>query len=182
MAKDERVARVTERWAPRFVINGVPLADWQEASRRIQSWNDWIDVWAGLAARHERLGHDALAAGRNIGAGEHLQTAGVVYHFAKFVFVEDMARLRAVHARAVECRRLALPHIEPPGERVAIPYDGAYLYGILRKPSGTDRPPVVVLCTGMDSAKEEMATNEAPFLARGMATLTFDGPGQGEGE
>ena len=35
---------------------------------------------------------------------------------------------------------------------------------------------------GLDSAKEEMDTNEAVFLARGMATLTFDGPGQGEAE
>jgi 2,6-dihydroxypseudooxynicotine hydrolase len=35
---------------------------------------------------------------------------------------------------------------------------------------------------GMDSAKEEMDTNEAHFLKRGLATLAFDGPGQGEGE
>ena len=182
MARDERVARVTERWAPRFVTNGVPLADWQEASGRIGTWDGWIDVWAELAARHEALGREALAAGHAISAGEHLQTAGVVYHFAKFVFVEDMARLRAVHAKAIECRRLALPCLDPPGERVAIPYDGAYLYGILRKPRGVVRPPVLVMCMGMDSAKEEMATNEAPFLARGVATLAFDGPGQGEGE
>jgi len=44
------------------------------------------------------------------------------------------------------------------------------------------RSPVVVMCMGLDSTKEEMDTNETGFLARGMATLTFDGPGQGEGE
>jgi 2,6-dihydroxypseudooxynicotine hydrolase len=38
------------------------------------------------------------------------------------------------------------------------------------------------MCMGLDSTKEEMDTNESVFLARGMATLTFDGPGQGEGE
>ncbi|MSO80378.1 MAG: hypothetical protein EXQ97_01775 [Alphaproteobacteria bacterium] len=87
MARDERVALVTERWAPRFVINGVPLADWHEASGRIGTWDGWIDVWAELAARQEALGHEALAAWHTISAGEHLQTAGVVYHFAKLVFV-----------------------------------------------------------------------------------------------
>jgi len=38
------------------------------------------------------------------------------------------------------------------------------------------------MCMGLDSTKEEMDSNESVFLARGMATLAFDGPGQGEGE
>src|SRR5262249_19231735 len=55
-------------------------------------------------------------------------------------------------------------------------------YGILRKPNGVTRPPVVVMASGLDSAKEEMDAYAQPFLARRMATLAFDGPGQGEGE
>jgi dipeptidyl aminopeptidase/acylaminoacyl peptidase len=35
---------------------------------------------------------------------------------------------------------------------------------------------------GLDSAKEEMDDYENRFLARGVATLAFDGPGQGEAE
>ena len=35
---------------------------------------------------------------------------------------------------------------------------------------------------GLDSAKEETDCYEQPFLSRGMATLAFDGPGQGEAE
>ena len=35
---------------------------------------------------------------------------------------------------------------------------------------------------GLDSAKEELEAYELPFLARGMATLLVDGPGQGEAE
>jgi 2,6-dihydroxypseudooxynicotine hydrolase len=38
------------------------------------------------------------------------------------------------------------------------------------------------MCMGLDSAKEEMDAYESIFLARGMATLAFDGPGQGEAE
>ena len=38
------------------------------------------------------------------------------------------------------------------------------------------------MCMGLTSPKEEMDSNEAVFLARGMATLAFDGPGQGEAE
>ncbi|MAF49395.1 MAG: alpha/beta hydrolase [Rhodospirillales bacterium] len=182
MAVDPKVAAVIERWAPRFISNGVPLTDYQEATKAIANWDDWCAAWARRAEIHEAMGMAALDAGKGISAGEHLQTAGVVYHFAKFVFVGDMAQMKASHEKAVRCRDLALPHIDPPGIRVEIPYADASLFGILRKPPGAQSPPVVVMCMGMDSAKEEMASNEAHFLKRGMASLAFDGPGQGEGE
>jgi 2,6-dihydroxypseudooxynicotine hydrolase len=84
--------------------------------------------------------------------------------------------------KAIECRRLALPHLYPMGERVEIPYQGKSLCGILRKPAGADRPPVMVMICGLDSAKEETEVYERPFLERGIAILVFDGPGQGEAE
>jgi len=40
---------------------------------------------------------------------------------------------------------------------------------------------MAMIC-GLDSCKEETDAYEAPFLARGIATLVFDGPGQGEAE
>jgi len=90
--------------------------------------------------------------------------------------------MKEAHRRAVECRNKALPHLDPPGERVAIPYEGKKLYGNLRKPAGISKPPIVVMCMGLDSAKEEMDDYENRFLKRGLATLAFDGPGQGEAE
>ena len=182
MTRDEKIEAVTGRWAPRFISNGVPLSDYQDVTGSLGSWGDWCHAWAGRAAVHEEMGRKALDAGHTISAAQHLDTAGVLYHFAKFVFVNDMVQLRATHEKAVACRTLALPYLDPPGERVVIPYGGGHLSGILRKPQSIERPPVVILCMGMDSAKEEMSTNEQPFHARGMATLTFDGPGQGEGE
>ena len=128
------------------------------------------------------MGREALAQKKLLSAGEHLQRAGVYYHFAKFLFVHDLPQMKAAHMKAVECRRLALPHLHPPGERVEIPYQGKSLYGILRKPVGADRPPVMVMICGLDSAKEETEAYERPFLERGIAILVFDGPGQGEGE
>jgi len=131
---------------------------------------------------HEEAGREALARKQLLSAGEHLQRAGVYYHFAKFLFVHDMAQMRAAHMKAVACRTLALPHLRPAGERVEMPYQGGSLAGILRKPEGVERAAVVVMAMGLDSAKEETDAYEQPFLARGMATLAFDGPGQGEAE
>jgi len=179
---DALVQSAISHWAPRFVSNGVPLTDFEEVTRGLERWDDWCRAWSARAAVHEGLGREALAGGYRFSAGEHLTRAAVFYHFSKFVFVADYGQMKAAHAKAVECRNLALPHLQPPGERVLIPYEGGTLAGNLRKPAGIARPPVVVMCMGLDSAKEEMESNEAVFLARGMATLAFDGPGQGEGE
>jgi 2,6-dihydroxypseudooxynicotine hydrolase len=179
---DARVESAIAHWAPRFVSNGVPLTDFEEVTAGVGRWEDWCRAWSARAAVHEDLGRKSLADGYRISAGEHLTRAAVCYHFSKFVFVVDYEQMKAAHRKAVECRNLALPLIDPPGERVLVPYEGKHLVGILRKPAGVARPPVVVMCMGLDSTKEEMDSNESVFLARGMATLAFDGPGQGEGE
>ena len=179
---DALVQSAISHWAPRFVANGVPPTDFEEVTRGLERWDDWCRAWSARAAIHEDLGRKTLADGSLLTAGEHLTRAAACYHFSKFVFVADYEQMKAAHAKAVECRNLALPHLQPPGERVLIPYEGGTLAGNLRKPAGVARPPVVVMCMGLDSAKEEMDTYEAVFLARGMATLAFDGPGQGEGE
>ena len=119
---DPRVASAIAHWAPRFVANGVLLADFQEVTSSIARWEDWCRAWCARAEVHERLGREALAQGWNLTAGEHLARASVYYHFAKFVFVIDPDQMRAAHAKAVECKRLALPYLRPPGERIAIPF------------------------------------------------------------
>jgi len=187
--KDSRVEAAISHWAPRFVANGVPLADFQEVTASVSRWEDWCSAWSARAALHEEMGNKALAGGYTLSAGEHFTRAAVCYHFGKFLFVNDMAQMKEAHRRAVECRSKALPHLHPPGERVAIPYEGKQLYGNLRKPmakpssaASVVKPPVVVMCMGLDSAKEEMEDYESRFLKRGLATLSFDGPGQGEAE
>jgi len=182
MATDPRIKSAIVHWGPRFVANGVTLTDFEEVTQSLASWDDWCSAWSGRAALHEQMGREALARKRFLSAGEHLQRAGVYYHFAKFLFVHAIPQMQAAHMKAVECRRLALPHLDPPGERVEIPYGGKALYGILRKPAGVERPPVMVMICGLDSAKEETEAYERPFLERGIAVLVFDGPGQGEGE
>ena len=92
------------------------------------------------------------------------------------------AQMKAAHKKQIECRQAALPHLRPPGERVRNSLSRQELAGILRKPAGIDKPPVVVMAVGLDSTKEETDAYEMPFLARGLATLVFEGPGQGEAQ
>jgi dipeptidyl aminopeptidase/acylaminoacyl peptidase len=160
----------------------VPLTDFDEVTAAISLWDEWCSVWSARAAVHEELGREALEQGYRISAAGHLTRAALCYHFGKFMFVHEPDEMRRAHEKVVACRNLALPHLDPPGERVAIPYESGELYGILRKPHGPERAAVVIMCVGLDSTKEELDVYENIFLDRGMATLAFDGPGQGEAE
>ena len=182
-SSDPRVAAAIAHWAPRFVSNGVLLADFEEVTAGIERWEDWCRAWCDRAKVHEGLGREALAQGYKLSAGEHLVRAGVYYHFAKFVFVHDPKQMREAHMRSVECYKAALPLMRPLGERVAIAFEGKTLYGVLRKPEKmSERSPVLIMAPGLDSTKEELHAYEEPFLARGVAVLAIDGPGQGEAE
>jgi len=169
-------------WLARFTVNGVPPSDFHDVLASIERWEDWCRAWSARAKVHETLGHEALAERHFVSAGEHLGRAAALYHFAKYLFVNDMKEMRAAHRRAVACLTLALPHLDPPGERVTIPYEGKHLAATLRRPTGIARPPLVLMTMGLDSTKEELLTFEDNFLRRGMAILAFDGPGQGEAE
>jgi 2,6-dihydroxypseudooxynicotine hydrolase len=171
-------------WAPRFTMNGVTAGDFERITSGLQSWDDWCAAWSAVGAEHEQLGREALAAGRTMSAGAHLAQAAVYYHFAKFLFVNDLAQMRAAHGKAVRCLTDALPYLDPPGRRVEIPFEGTHLVGVLREPAGEPkrRHPVMIMIPGLDSTKEELRSTEDLFLARGIATFSVDGPGQGEAE
>lgn len=180
--QDTLVKEATAHWAPRFTTNGVSVADFTTLTRKIQRWEDWAGEWVSAGHVHRDLGEEALADERFLSAGHHFSTAAVYYHFAKFVFVDYPDQMKSAHALAVAALDRALPYLTPHGTRVDIPFRGTTLPGILRRPDGVSRPPVVIMVSGLDSTKEEVRSTEQLFLDRGLATLAIDGPGQGESE
>jgi len=109
-------------------------------------------------------------------AGDAWLRAAVAYHFGKFVWVVDAGRSREVADLAVEALYAAHRTLDPTAERI----ESGTVVGNLRRPAQAERPPLVLIIPGLDSTKEEFFTLEDVFLRRGMATLSLDGPGQGE--
>ena len=52
---DALVQSAIHHWAPRFVANGVPLADFEEVTASVTRWEDWCSAWSARAAVHEEL-------------------------------------------------------------------------------------------------------------------------------
>lgn len=179
---DSRLETAVAHWGPRFAAAGVYPADFARITSALDSWDEWCGAWCQAADQHAQLGEQALAQGRTRSAGAHLAQAAVYYHFAKFLFVHDPGQLRAAHESAVRSLTTALPYLDPPGTRLEIPFGATVLAAVLRRPAGDGPHPAVVLIPGLDSAKEEFGAVEQTFLDRGLATLSVDGPGQGEAE
>jgi len=183
MARDELVQSAIDNWAPRFISNGIDANDFQRVTNAIERWDDWCQKWSECGAMHEQMGEKAEAEEHYVSAGYHYFLAAISYHFGKYLFVRKPHELRVAHEHVVQAYTRALPYFDFPGEHVAIPYEGgATMYGVLRKPWHTPKPPVVILVPGLDSVKEELHIYGDDFLRRGMAVLAIDGPGQGEME
>jgi 2,6-dihydroxypseudooxynicotine hydrolase len=177
---DERVQAAIRHWAARFIANGVDYNDFVRTTGSLTRWDEWLDAWTATAEVHAGLAQSAAERGHRRSAGEAYLRAAVSYHFSKFVWVLDPARNRRNTEAAVRSMYAAHALLDPTAERIEATLDGASVVANLRRPAADGAVALVVLIPGLDSTKEEFFVWESAFLDRGMATLSLDGPGQGE--
>lgn len=177
---DARVQAAIANWAPRMIAQGVDYNDFVRTTGTMERWDEWLDAWSRTGDMHTELARQAEAKRRTLSAGEAYVRAALCYHFAKFVWMVDMGKSRAAAEKAVASLYAAHRLLDPTAERVEVPLAGTTMVGNLRRPPGRERPPLVFLLPGLDSTKEEFFNWENVFLAHGVATLSLDGPGQGE--
>lgn len=177
---DARVEAAIAHWASRMIQNGVDYNDFTRTTSRIESWDVWLEEWSRTADEHEEYARESEAADRPRTAGEAWLRAAVCRHFGKFVWMLDGALGADATRRSVKAMLRAHARLDPTAERIEAPLEGARVVANLRRPQQAERPPLVVLIPGLDSTKEEFFYLEQAYLDRGMATLSVDGPGQGE--
>jgi 2,6-dihydroxypseudooxynicotine hydrolase len=178
---DARVQAAIDNWAPRMLSQGIDYNDFLRTNSKIERWEEWLGAWSENAELHLRHAKEAEEEGRLLTAGEAYVRAALSFHFAKYVWVLDGDRNREATERAREAIYNAHRLLDPSAERIEAPLDGAKVIANLRRPPGAERPPVVIMIPGLDSTKEEFFNFEDVFIRRGLATLSLDGPGQGEG-
>jgi pimeloyl-ACP methyl ester carboxylesterase len=177
---DTRVQAAIDNWAPRFTSQGVDYNDFIRTTELVETWDQWLDAWCRTGDVHRDLARQAESQGHNLTAGEAYVRAALCYHFSKFVWMLDMDKYRSAADRAVASLYDAHRLLDSTAERIEAPLDGIQMVANLRRPAGIDPAPLVILLPGLDSTKEEFFNWENVFLKRGMATLSLEGPGQGE--
>ncbi|MEV6299119.1 alpha/beta fold hydrolase [Actinoplanes sp. NPDC051861] len=177
---DAAIETALAHWAPRLIQNGVDYNDLMATVARTRTWADWLPEWNRTADEQAEFAREADAAGHRLTAGQAWRRASVNRHFGKFVWMVDQDLAAEATRRSVQETMTALARLDPSGERLEVSLRDGTAYANLRRPPGAVRPPYVVIIPGLDSTKEEFFYFEQSFLDRGMATVSLDGPGQGE--
>jgi dienelactone hydrolase len=144
------------------------------------------DAWARgfmSVARpwHERA-EEAEARGDAKAAREAFMRAYAYYRLGRYPTTNSPAK-RESYERSVASWLRAARYLDPPLERIEIPFDarpgeGNRVVGYLRRPKGAAKPPIVVTWGGIDGYKEDRIAE--PLLQRGLAVLAIDNAGVGE--
>ncbi len=183
---DESFSFEALRAAGYATYGGAELGEVLVTCRRIPEGDEeaWSSQWAATAARVERIGRDALAAGHRVSAREALLRASNYYRTADFYRREDPAA-DAESARLAKASQQTFAEaaalLDTPVRPLRIPYEGTTLPGylFLVDDSGAERP-TVLYHGGFDSTLEEdYLALAAGALRRGYNVIAFDGPGQG---
>ena len=176
-----QVAEAFETDFHRMLGDGVPYRDLAALRDEIATPEQWCDAWTEAASVHEAVARAALERGCAITAGEALWRASLYCHFGQGHFTAGMAaKQAAAEARKIALFRAAAPLLRPPLRRAEIPFAAGVMPAYLRLPDGVARAPCAILFGGLGSTKEDSLSFGNLCVERGLATLAFDGPGQGE--
>lgn len=178
---ENRLLSVVEHWLPRIEVAGIPSMTAKAVIEKAGVWDNWLEAWSEEGERHAKIAEDALQRGHRITAGDAYHRASLFYHFGQFMAFHDLAGKEKAASRKVELFRRAAPLFDFPARAVEATFEDGILRGYLRLPHGAGPHPLALIIPGSDSTKEEFPAFERHFLLRGIATLSFDGPGQGEG-
>lgn len=176
----ERVNEVITQGMHRFLGDGVHYRDLMDIKAAIPEWSQWCAVWSEFAGAAQLRGEQALARSLTRTAGREFARAALYYHYAQNLYYDDPALKRSTHDKKVAVFKRAATLLDPPLQPVAIPFEGIDMPAYLRVPAGIRNPPCVILLGGLDTTKEDYMVINDLSVERGLATLAFDGPGQGE--
>jgi dipeptidyl aminopeptidase/acylaminoacyl peptidase len=184
------------RWSHGLLI-GLNMAPWGgaeigEVNRiglRLKKFvgddNAWFREWSREARAVEDRGRDFIAGGRTISGAQYLQRASAYYHVGERFLQPKSKNGNDAFMRGVDCFRDAAKYVKRPRmEHVSIPYEGTTLPAIYVHAEPANRSgkvPAVVFFDGLDVTKEiQYFKGVADLVARGIACLIVDGPGNGE--
>ncbi|HSG64236.1 MAG TPA: alpha/beta hydrolase, partial [Gammaproteobacteria bacterium] len=154
-----------------------------EVAQRLRPFDpeSWYQEWHRVAEANERIADGYAEAGLDVSAHEFYLRA-FRFNRNKITYQPDSdPRMLPGLSRMKETFDKAWALVPPPFERVTVRVDGHDLPGYFRKPRGAagTRYPTVFCCQGADSFAESTILGNAAYVARGLAYLVVDLPGQG---
>ncbi|MBI4195816.1 MAG: prolyl oligopeptidase family serine peptidase [Betaproteobacteria bacterium] len=173
---------------PRSISYNAPCgpeanADFAAIRERVRKYADISPVFEATARRREAKARVAEDAAELVTARNNYFMAAIHYAASQWTFDENSEQNLALNARKRECYSNYARLADRKVEAAWIPFQGKALPGWFHLPPGYGggRIPAVLSIPGMDGFKEAgVAMYGDRWLARGIAVLTIEGPGQYE--
>jgi esterase FrsA len=103
----------------------------------------WATDWGKLGQRYEALGEEQEKQRQIEEAGRSYYQAYEYYRVGRYPVPSSPQKMNCYKAGLRSFLRAA-PYLDPPLERVEIPFEGKKVVGYLQIPKGSVRPPVVM--------------------------------------
>ena len=155
----------------------------REDAEEVVSWlestedDHWAEVWGRMGERYEARGEEQEKNGEP--CGESFYLAYDYYRIGRYPVASTPGK-KACYEASLRNFLKAARHMDPPVERVEIPFEGKSVICYLQIPRDVDPPPVVLHWGGVDGWKEDRRRPSEAFHRLGLATMTIDMPGVGE--
>jgi len=139
----------------------------------------WGKEWGKVGVKYEALAEEREKQGKKQDAGENYYLAYEYYRIGRYPVPSSPEKMNC-YKGALRTFIKAGPYMDPPLERIEIPFEGKKVVGYLQVPKGITRPAVVMHWGGVDGWKEDRRSNSDVLLKIGLACFTIDMPGAGE--
>jgi pimeloyl-ACP methyl ester carboxylesterase len=156
----------------RAIAAGVDPCEYDAITATLGCASDWTAAFRAAGAAHLAAARHADEDGHNVTAADAYLAAAASSHISTTVPTSD----RAGHQEAAEAMAKALDILQP--ETISLISDT--FHGTLRPQAADPAAPLVLVVPGLDSSRVEFHANAIALQRRGLATLTIDGPGQGD--
>ncbi|HEY2990299.1 MAG TPA: alpha/beta fold hydrolase [Candidatus Binatia bacterium] len=156
--------------------------DVEEVLARLNSLDPdlWGREWGKIGARYEALASEQEQKGQSNAAGDLYYLAYEYYRIGRYPVPSSPEKM-SCYRGALRSFLKAGKYLDPPVERIEIPFEGKKVVGYLQVPrGGVARPPIVMHWGGVDGWKEDSRGQNEALHRRGLATFVIDMPGAGE--
>ena len=156
-----------------------------EVAQRMKPYDldSWVTEWTRVAERNEKTADEFASKGLKVTANGYYLRAAEFYRFASWPMPVSDDRMLPTYNKARQTFDRAWELQRAPFERIQAKWENQTLDGYFRKPGGAQpgkKYPVVIAFQGADTMAEATIMGGAgAYLARGMAYLALDFPGQG---
>ncbi|WP_157756226.1 alpha/beta hydrolase [Paenibacillus crassostreae] len=162
----------------RWMTHGIQKKTVYELRQRINSLEDWITIIQKHANDYDQLAKRVLNQYLFSEAAYYYRITAMNMNLIQWIFPEIGYEKQQWYQRCKDMNQLADELEVDEIKNVIIQVERNHCYGRMRVP---EQPRgCVIIVSPIDSSKEEFITFEEHFARNGFATISFDGPGQGE--